>query len=154
MMNSKEKTTLVGGALLTGGLAGVFIFAVIYLANLQNSPSSTSSVTGTVVNYTPSSSTGSDFSHESATCIVNYQVGGKSYNIVDTCGFDAFGSGDRLGDKVEVIYSTENPSKGAVKRTRFFYFMGVLVLSLLVSGYILLRKSRRMDAEPDEESDV
>jgi hypothetical protein len=152
-MNSKNKTILAGGALLSCGLTGVFIFAVIYLANLQNAPSSTSSVSGTVISYTPSySSTGSDNSHVGATCIVNYKVGDKSYNIVATCGFDTFGLGDRLGDKVEVIYPTDNPSRGSVKRNGFFYFMGALTLSLIIFGYLLLRKARRMDDELDEES--
>jgi Protein of unknown function (DUF3592) len=150
-MNSKEKTTLAGGLLLSCGLVGVFIFAVVYLANLQNAPSSTSTVSGTVVNYTPAYSDALD-RREGATCIVNYKVGDKSYNIVATCGFDTFGLGDRLGDKVEVIYSTENPAKGWVKRTGFLYFMGVLTLSLIVFGYLLLRKGRRMEEEPDEES--
>ena len=33
----------------------------------------------------------------SATCIIEYQVDGKTYNNVNTCGADGFDSGERAG---------------------------------------------------------
>ena len=149
-MDNKNKTILAGGLLLMGGIIGALIFVV---GHFQKVPSPSSSVSGTVINYTPAYTTSTD-SRESATCVVHYKVGDKEYNIVDTCGLDIFGSGDRLGDKVEVVYSTENPAKGSVNRSGFVNCVGALSLPLLLFGYLLLRKSRRMNVETDEDSDA
>lgn len=152
MMNGEEKIRLAGGLVMFGGIGCLFVLALGYLVHLGKIEKPVSSVEGIVISYTPSYSIDGD-SRQSATCVVHYKVGDKTYNIVDTCGAEIFGSGERLGDRVEVMYSTENPSKGAVKRIGFFNCVGVLSLPLLIFGWLLLRKSRRMLNQQYEETD-
>jgi hypothetical protein len=136
MLRKSDKIKICGGTLITFGILGLFIIAFTYLVQRGNVPPPTSSVEGIVISYTPSYTTGTD-SHISATCVVHYKVGDQTYNIV---GSSCSGSGER----VEVIYSLENPSKGAISRRGFYTFMMILSLLLIIFGYLLIRKSRRI----------
>lgn len=149
-MRESEKTRIYACLMIFAGVVGLLLLAVGHFVHLRRVESPTSLVEGRVISHEPSYYNGSG-SHTSSTCVVHYQVGHQTYNIVDTCGADVFGSADKSGDKVEVIYSTKNPSKGAVKRIKFFNCIGALSLPILIFGYLLLRKSRRMFDTFDED---
>ncbi len=145
VVDRKTKTTLFGLLLIMGGVGCFFLFLFSYWVNATRISSPTSTTKGTVTAYTPGvSRNGSD--RESATCIVTYQVEGKTYTRIDTCGADIFLSGERPGDEVKIIYQTTDPSKSYVNRNSFFNCVGILGLPLLIFGWLLIRKGKRMSA--------
>ncbi len=144
-LDSKTKTTIIGALLIMGGVGCFCLFLFSYWVNATRISSPTSTTKGKVTGYTPGWSD-SQNRRESATCIVTYQVEGKTYNNVSTCGADIFESGDRPGDEVEIIYQTTNPSKSYVNRNSFFNCVAVLGFPLLIFGWLLIRKGKRMSA--------
>jgi hypothetical protein len=149
IVKKREKTVLIGGLLITSGAGCLLLFILIRVVYASKVPSPTSTTTGVVQHYKPKI-VRPDKSSESATCVVSYKVENKTYSIVDTCGAEIFGLGERLGDKVEVIYQTTDPSKATVNRKWFFNFLGALSIPLFGVGFILLRKAGKMTNELSE----
>lgn len=148
-LDSKTKTTLFGLLLIMGGVGCFFVFLFSSWVNATRISSPTATTKGTVTSYTPAvSRNGSD--RESATCIVTYQVEGKTYTRIDTCGADIFLSSERLGDEVEIFYQTTDPSKSYVNRNSFFNCVAILGLPLLIFGWLLIRKGKKMSASDVE----
>lgn len=143
IVDRKTKTTVFGLLLIIGGVGCFFLFLFVLWVNATRISSPTSPTKGKVTGYSPGWSDSQNH-RESATCIITYQVEGKTYNNVSTCGADIFQSGDRPGDEVEIIYQTTNPSKSYVNRKSFFNFVGILGFPLLIFGWLLIRKGRRM----------
>jgi hypothetical protein len=150
VVDRKTKITLFGLLLIMGGVGCFFVFLFSYWVNANRISSPTSTTKGTVTSYTPGvSRNGTD--RQSATCIITYQVEGKTYPRVDTCGADIFLFGERLGDEVEIIYQMTDPSKSYVNRNSFFNFVAILGFPLLIFGWLLMRKGMRMPVEDNQD---
>lgn len=148
-LDNKTKTNLYGLLLILGGIGCFFIFLFSYGVNATRISSPTATTKGKVTSYSPGWSDALN-RRESATCIFTYEVEGKSYNNVNTCGDDLFGSGERPGDEVEIIYQTTNPSKSYVNRSSFFNCVAVLGIPLIIFGWLLMKKGMRMPDGHDQ----
>jgi hypothetical protein len=145
VVDGKTKTTVYGFLLVIAGAGCFFLFVVVYFINAARVPAPASTTTGNAMTYSPSVVT-SDHTRQLSGCSYNYSVEGKTYTILSTCGDGLFLPGDRPGDKVEIIYQRTKPSNGMVKRQSFFNVVGILGFPLLIFGWVLIRKGRRMPA--------
>jgi len=141
-MDSKTKTTLFGVLLIVGG-AGCFILFILGLViNTVRIPSPSATTKGTVISRKELLSGKS----RRADCAFAYKVEGETYTIISTCGANIPMFAETEGDEVEIIYQTTKPSNGAVNRQGFFNFLGVLGIPLIIFGWLLIRKAKRMSA--------
>ncbi len=142
-MDNKTKTTLYGLLLIMGGVGCFCLFLFSYWVNANRVSSPTATTTGKVITSRPSLVI-SDHSRELSSCSYDYKVEGKNYTILSTCGENIFQSRDMPGDEVEIIYQTTNSSKGYVNRNSFFNFVAILGFPLIIFGWLLIRKAKRM----------
>lgn len=145
-LDRKTKTTLLGGLLIMGGVGCFFLFFFSSWVNATRISSPTATTEGTITNYTPAVWV-SDTSQQSTSCSGIFRTEGKTYPFVSTCGCDIFQSGDRPGDKVEIIYQTTDPSKNYVNRNSFFNCVGIIGFPLLIFGWLLIRMGKSL-AQP------
>jgi len=130
-----------------------FLFLFSNWVNATRISSPTATTEGTITNYKPAVWV-SKTSKKSASCSGIFSVEGKTYPFLSTCGAEIFQSGERPGDKVEIIYQTTDPSKNYVNRNSFFNLVGILGFPLVIFGWLLIRKGKRMsDNDAQSSSD-
>ena len=141
-MNSKAKTGICGILMITGGVILIVLFVIGHIVRGQKTPGPTEVTTGYVIRFQPGYRDGSR--RVSASCTYAYKLKERTHTILDSCGANIFGFEDRDGDRVDIVYSVDDPEKAAVKRNGFFNLLGIVGLFSTGIGVLLVRKANRM----------
>ena len=141
-MNSKAKIGITGILMIMGGGVLIVLFVFGHIIRGQKTPGPTEVATGYVIRYQPGYRSGSR--RESSSCTYAYKIKERTHTISDTCGANILGLEDRDGDRVDIVYSIEDPEKAAVKRNGFFNLLGIVGLCSAGIGFLLVRKANRM----------